>query len=518
MARLQATPQRDHPNRSPHSVPLNGLQLHPLQDHLLQPGTEFTRIEQTRVDQRPVPQPPATPLHPHPQSGHGHSQQSPDGGVSLEGPVRGVARSPPTTPSFSRNSANVGRRRSQHGSMLLRSPARPGYSSRMKQIFEDAGMENFTPLNDVAPLYPQLPNISRLSSPKHREQRCEIVVPNIAGNRHGVILPSPEALSALPEIEQSCESPVMSEHSSGSWTDDSGYINVESRNRRSAESPKRLVLDWLTTVSATDECQKESVGSGGSDTSLERTCVNSTASMQLSRDRRPHRAFRISRKSPPNAKILRIHRTSPTDPFVIRREVDTETTYDHRSTASKDLSYSARAQRHISDTCKRLDFDQAGRSSNLKIASPKPEGSDGALTPTAKELQDVEAGGIQLSPLSPNVCVERGPSRYLSRRNSPTKAPAELTAPSCTPMKENLAIEAETMYSSRSWQTMSLANAFQTTSLKTPPRKLRYITTYGDTEMGTKSPQSTTMTRTLASAKQSAASPRPLGVMSSDKH
>ncbi|KAF2643473.1 hypothetical protein P280DRAFT_478233 [Massarina eburnea CBS 473.64] len=512
---LSITTDRRPVASSLHSHPSQSLHLHlcstasPLShgasaDHPAQPGTENSRIEQTRVVHRPMT--PATPLQPCQRSGRNLSQSS-DGGVSLDEPqtpVRRTARCPPTTPSLSM-SANVGRRRAQHDSMLLRSPARPGHSSRMKQIFQEAGMA--TPCHDSVTLYPQLPSISRASSPESREQRCQILVPNIAGNHHGLILPSPEALSALPDIEQGCESPALSsEHFSESWTDDSEYINLGPRDRRSMESSQNLVLGWLGTVSETDGPDGNIVPDdvlSKCDTSLEHNGQDLNTTVQPpAGEKKQSRPLYDSHLLPSKTTHFRASQAPPSDPFVTRHDSAIESLVERRYISTESFRkppLSARTQRHISDTCKRLYLDNPVSSPTNDLASSSPCGLRNRHTPVPKDMQDRDDGGIQLSPLSPNVCIERGPSRYHSARNSPTKSSAIFSTPPRMQnkrMKENLASEAETIYSSRS---LSLANAFGSTLLITPTRRPG-CTLEGNT-IENELPQSARKSRALVNAR-----------------
>ncbi|PSN70148.1 hypothetical protein BS50DRAFT_306596 [Corynespora cassiicola Philippines] len=75
--------------------------------------------------------------------------------------LRTPSRDPPRSPV---PSANIGLHRSPRASLLLETPARPGHSARLRQLFENATLNSTSPSQRTAPLYPQLPNVSRTCS------------------------------------------------------------------------------------------------------------------------------------------------------------------------------------------------------------------------------------------------------------------------------------------------------------------------------------------------------------------
>lgn len=278
--------------------------------------------------------------------------------------------------------ANVGVRRSHYGSMLSQSPARAGYATRMRQLFEEAGRID----RDSPRLYPQLPNISRKAStsPSKRIPIHQSTASTSYRPESLCLAPSlPEADPALSDVQASLLYP--SERSSGSWSDDSGYIVTSARGQRCSFSvpPRERIYSWLREVSDSENCvavcvAEDQNGAG----SMPEICVDTE------------------------------------DPFVSR--VDERQSIDPQRHRQQFKAYQSFAPRHVSDVCKRLGLD----AQDDPYASPP---SPAAYTPlpkkqisaanmsTRNEDIDLEEGGIQLSPLSPNVCLERGPSRHHSK-------------------------------------------------------------------------------------------------------
>lgn len=366
------------------------------------------------------------------------THRSPDGGVTL------TQHDVPATPTPSLcASANIGRRRFHHGS-LLSSPARPGHASRMKQIFEEAGLESKPSQHGVA-LYPQLPNISRATSPPPRDQKRQHVPQSTPAYGPGSLLPSKELLSAAPEIAHSHESPTSSsKRSSGSWSGDSGYLVVG----RQGASPKRTVSiedqirDWLSTVS---QAEVAGVNEGYSD-ALRQETVEPTQSVDKTYElgnTRPLSSNRVENPKHPQSRHGLLH-----DPFMPDDSSDCSGSKfstdgsNYVTAGSYRPPPSARSQRHISDVCKRLILDQPPPAMNQCTMKDQSPGL-APVTPLAlgrtvsinspNTLHDADDGGIELSPLSPNVCIERGPSRYHSDYTSPRKLALE--PPDCTPTK-----------------------------------------------------------------------------------
>jgi hypothetical protein len=241
----------------------------------------------------------------------------------------------------------------------------------MRQIFEDAGREHQSSQLEQGVSYPQLPNISRKASPPLEHGRTEQHHP-------------PRSFRLVSHTTQ-VDSPRVSEQSSESWSDDSGYFIAGSRNRTSslASQPRDRVNDWLTNVSL---CEQEPI------------VVENTLDYQPTR--------------PP----------SPQSPPPRQTEIDVFP----KPTRQPPQEASATFQDPFLDTNPPL------RTSPLFKALPprRPPTHPQTHSPCNVTIRSnpfqtkrpmLQDGGIQLSPLSPNVCVERGPSRYHSTRTSPVK-------------------------------------------------------------------------------------------------
>ncbi|KAF5850648.1 hypothetical protein GGP41_010302 [Bipolaris sorokiniana] len=286
---------------------------------------------------------------------------------------------PPLKPAESRprpvsplGLANVRIRRSHHGSRLLQSPARAGHAARMRQLFEDASHEQQT-LQPAHLPYPQLPNISaKASSPL---ARC--------GHVHNH---SQQATSPVRRLESLCIPTTLlpsprpgfaktSQQSSESWSDDSGYLIPGSRSKPNPKSIRASVLDdhiskWLTGVSTPNGHEPYAKPPQPNTYSRPQFCQRSSSNFSETASRSGQEALEA-----PSANTVTIR-----DVFHTR----TESTI-HPTTP----------------------LHSRPRDANNQVLSPDPD--------------------LELSPLSPNVCIERGPSRYHSSRNlhsaaSPTKS------------------------------------------------------------------------------------------------
>lgn len=92
------------------------------------------------------------------------------------------------------------------------------------------------------------------------------------------------------------------------------------------------------------------------------------------------------------------------------------------------------SQRQVFDTCKTLDFgllpaEQARRTVNPSTRSGNSAATAGFghVTPPPSRITSRE--DLELSPLSPNVCTERGPSKYHKNRTTEiTASPLSTTS------------------------------------------------------------------------------------------
>jgi len=246
----------------------------------------------------------------------------------------------------------------------------------MRQIFEDAGRDHQFPQLGQGILYPQLPNISRKASPPLDHGRTEQHYP-------------PRSVRMVSHTTQ-VDSPRVSEQSSESWSDDSGYFIAGSRNRTSslASQPRDRVNDWLTNVSTCEQepCVVEHV----LDYQPSRLPPQPSPSRQIDID-----VFRKATPQPRQEPVATFQ-----DPFL-----DTE------PPPRTSPLFKARPPRRPPPHPHTPFHIQPHSLPNVTIRT-------NPFQTTRPNLQD---GGIQLSPLSPNVCVERGPSRYHSTRTSPVK-------------------------------------------------------------------------------------------------
>ncbi|KAF1975500.1 hypothetical protein BU23DRAFT_75595 [Bimuria novae-zelandiae CBS 107.79] len=154
----------------------------------------------------------------------------------------------PTAPGASREpcqSANISKHRTYHGSVLVQSPARQGHSSRMKQMFEDAGQPSqISPCRAEVTLCPTLPNISRRASPVRTGQRRVGTFPAARWP------PTPEEGAILGIKTLNSKPASISELCADSWSDDSGYLYTESQARSPAiGSSSHQIERWLLGVS-----------------------------------------------------------------------------------------------------------------------------------------------------------------------------------------------------------------------------------------------------------------------------
>ncbi|KAF2681369.1 hypothetical protein K458DRAFT_83955 [Lentithecium fluviatile CBS 122367] len=428
MARLQGTNLRraDRTLRHKDAGTSSSSDLHGSRDegHSIQPETAISRIEETASTQ--IPSTPVQAFGPNRDRGKSSHQRSPDGGVCLlphdvsKAPTFAAPWSPSNTLCFSSTSANIGRRRSQRASMLLRSPARPGHASRMKQMFDEAGIGNMPSRDDEVVLYPQLPNVSRVASPLVRDHRC----PPVPKDAPGSHLPPNDPHSAVAAIGHvNVTSIPTSDSSSGSWSDDSGYIALErARPLAGSGSPAHRIEDWLSALSHDDQEVDEEPSQKPAQRS-EPEVSHQQANLQPitleDKTRKPSFTLHLPSRQKVEPEFVWEGDVFLHDPFISRNSGRAST---GRSTIAESCDRpppSPRRYRHISDTCKRLFFDLPRPvTTNRSVLPPStPKALGRVLSDSSVDAEDGE-GGIELSPLSPNVCIERGPSRYHSAHNS----------------------------------------------------------------------------------------------------
>ena len=355
-------------------------------------------------------------MTPDQSSGHllPHTGASPDGGVALgpshgaysqlstdiftdHGPAQTATTStlsrPCAVPTSPSRLANIRVRRANNGSTLVQSPARAGHAARMRQIFEDVGRDHQSPQPEQGVSYPQLPNISRKASPPVEHGRDE---PHFTPMSSPAQRPKSQSMLRasfrMVSHATQAKSPRISEQSSEAWSDDSGYFITGSRNRTASLTgpPRDRINDWLASTSLYEQeiCGIEDV--------LDYQSIS---------------------VSPPRSPPSRLTKSNVFD---------------------KDIMQSPHQISTITIPDPFLESDSSLRTSSLFKALPPRQPRNRPYTPvqtrstspttvtirphqTQAKSPILEDGGVQLSPLSPNVCIERGPSRYHSTRTSPVK-------------------------------------------------------------------------------------------------
>jgi hypothetical protein len=293
----------------------------------------------------------------------------------------------------------------------------------MRQLFEEAGRDPSEPQRTSSTLYPQLANISRKASPSpatspvrnqtHQRSttdelpkyRLESLC--LSTNLPSVVASTGEAHASLAH---------QFERSSGSWSDDSGYIltnNSQARGSSLDLPPNERIHAWLSRlpdqkgIEFEEEWHMESV-------SLEED--SNAIGAQHDQDEMP--TFLSHRKRGDDV-LFPGHRS----PFSMVDESSTNVSRLDWQGLHTVLTMPERgSSRHTYDNCKHLDHIPPPTShsrTSLQYDEYIPESRDRSSDPQIFEEDD-----MQLSPLSPNVCIERGPSRYNSRSK-----PRDLTTP-----------------------------------------------------------------------------------------
>jgi hypothetical protein len=139
----------------------------------------------------------------------------PDCGITLgspqctTSPTRCPGQRPPASRSEASRMANTGKRRSHHSSVLLASPARRGHAVSMSQIFHIENEDRDSTEKHSGVSYPQLPNISRVCSPKStRVGLCDTTgtAPRFSLQETGIHPVSPARETARDETSSSISS------------------------------------------------------------------------------------------------------------------------------------------------------------------------------------------------------------------------------------------------------------------------------------------------------------------------
>lgn len=308
--------------------------------------------------------------------------------------------SSPAPPSPS-GLANIRIRRPQHGSLLLRSPARAGHAARMRQIFEHASLEQQPPQPSQPLLYPQLPNVSRKASPP-------LAQPSHVGN-HSRCMSTASSPTGRPHVQPTIAG--VSEQSSESWSDDSGYLVLGSRTLKLARAfiPDNRISEWLAGVSTPD-------------------CDDHDAHVQ---EHDAHVGLEpcedLSAESSDTASSRIVQR--PLEPRPAKAMIqDVFCGKDRTYTRSDSVPSKPRSP------LKELIADYPSTNCPPRPTTPLHSYHHDASNQPLSSNDE-----IQLSPLSPNVCIERGPSRYHSSRSTQYVNRALPARIPCTPSRENIA-------------------------------------------------------------------------------
>lgn len=313
-----------------------------------------------------------------------NAKQSPEGGVSLttcpQTPTRttnlGSRRLPlPTPPRI----ANVGVRRAQQTSALLTSPARPGHFNRMRHIFELAsnGYEAL-PNSYGSVTYPRLPN------------------------------QSPESSSSALQLE-ACQRLDL--------------LHISSYGQGSPSPAKGQ--GSTTAESHVDDCSLPGKGSNLSKSSSTSIMLSGSNALITKRHPRfsPSDCANDAQVNEGVSKMSTGTTFSPEDSF----------TCHNSNVAEEESSISLEGQDFPSSSFRRsvtpsdVNFylDQAAEalnSCNEGVRLPSLSGlmtdrCQPPATPNAQHKQHLKnKDSDQLSPLSPNVCIERGTSHCRSTR------------------------------------------------------------------------------------------------------
>lgn len=298
--------------------------------------------------------------------------------------------------------ANIRVRRTNHESTLLHSPARAGHSTRMKQIFAES-RRDYAP-NAEPNLYPQLPNVSRKAVPpsgseiahtptKQDERLCCLNTMSAGTTRY----------ASVSQSNMNVVQPDASLHSSEAWSNDSSYIITESRERQSASF--NLTVDqiqgWLLDIPDSHVSALRP---------LESLFPEDEHPLTLHADDDSLSDRNLDEFDDDDASIIS---WTCADPFSCR-DVEHHIVSTTGVNPFAGLSgVHARAVSNKDDSCPLVQ---------PKLSTP----SRGQFRePSSTEIISNEVllrdGGIELSPLSPNVCIERGPSRYHGTPRSPHK-------------------------------------------------------------------------------------------------
>ncbi|KAH7079072.1 hypothetical protein BKA63DRAFT_488745 [Paraphoma chrysanthemicola] len=316
--------------------------------------------------------------------------------------------------------ANIRIRRSTCSSALLRSPARAGYTERMRQIFEDAGHEQHMSHNIPTGLYPQLPNISRKASASPVKTEATYLDPTSFSSYRpeSLCLSTNLRVGMAPYGVGQASLPHLSQRSSGSWSDDSGYIITTSRGVRSSFLPplKEQIYSWLAGVSNPEDLAVD--GDHASDLTPFHMSESFTGEHEMSSSFSAAKGGEDAVTLTLRTAAIMSSTSVAEDPFLINDDIPETLSAASISEANPMVDDMTSNEHNVPS---RLAIDRIG-----EICTGRQDGDERVpqqltsyteTTTKPADVQVIEEEEVHLSPLSPNVCVERGPTRYHSNRN-----------------------------------------------------------------------------------------------------
>ena len=294
----------------------------------------------------------------------------------------------------------------------------------MRQIFEDAGREYIAVPGPRDDLYPQLPNISRKASPftpLTTQSRQQIACSTVNRRLESLCLPADMHLTSV-QRDQSYRDPSrLSQSTSGSWSDDSGYFVASSRSRLSALiiASNERIYDWLQNVSFPKVGSPIEAAGAMNATKFDECQVSARFS--------PSQTW----ESPEEQKLFECGGSVYGGEPIVHHSVACHGSSDRvqpiqsssRNPLTKEFAYDPK--RHELSLSNVIP-------SPAPLVSSSTQGSPAETNVIASgnpmECSPLKDDGPEFSSLSPNVCVERGHSRYHANRHVITYSN---TSPSC---------------------------------------------------------------------------------------
>ncbi|KAF1913741.1 hypothetical protein BDU57DRAFT_320822 [Ampelomyces quisqualis] len=337
-------------------------------------------------------------------------------------------------PESPTRTANIRIRRSRYGSALLQSPARAGHTACMQQIFEAVGHSQHELHSTPTALYPQLPNISRKALPTlDRSPDASVALQPKATCPSKKYYPKSLCLSTnLSRVVASASEAHASlthtsNRSSGSWSDDSGYIATNLRARGHSFNMDERIHDWLRALSG-----PESQDSKGLNEQCPSTPDEHHVLVHIGRTGRSQAGSSQSRHVHQEKGLVMAELSDPFVCDIDGRHLTTASSSDvqgHGTMAIGHANVTKKPMSHVSNRQSAIPLHGSCiRMSRSVLKHSPPRSFFVGKTDTSPLGHEVlDEGGVQLSPLTPDVCTERGPSRYHNRnlkKTCNTKTPS----------------------------------------------------------------------------------------------